>query len=131
MNGLGRRFLSVASWPQGDGENEGKRDAARQSVCRRRAGAVRDCLSRAAPLFTQPRPVFEPLFDLALEAAFRRVVELTPAERLREVTLPGEGIRRVVIVFVARAVAFITHEARWRIEDVLGRQQRAALFDRP
>src|SRR5262249_58440255 len=95
------------------------------ACCRRRVAAARYCLSRAASLFSQPRPVFEPLFDLALEPAFRRVVELTPAECFREVILPGEGIRRVVIVFVARTVAFTAHEARWRIEDVLQRQQRA------
>src|SRR5689334_1139051 len=95
--------------------------AARRSVFRHRAGAVRYCLSRSASLFAQPRPVFEPLSDLALEAALRRIVELSAAERFREIILAGKPLGRIVIVCIAGAIAFVSHEASRRIEDVLGR----------
>src|SRR4029077_5413260 len=74
--------------PQSDGEHARKSAVGRQPACRRRADVVRGCLSRSAPLLAQLRPVFEMLSDLALEAALRRIVELTAAERFREIILP-------------------------------------------
>jgi hypothetical protein len=75
--------------------------AGRLSAVRRRAGVVLDCLSFPAPLPPQLGPIFKALPDLALEAAFGRIVELPAAELLRKIILAGKGIRRVVIVFVA------------------------------
>src|SRR5262249_62012645 len=78
--------------PQGEKEicdraNEGKNAAARQSAGRRQAGAVRGCLSRSASLLAQLGPVFETLFDLAFEAALRRIVELLATERFPKLIL--------------------------------------------
>src|SRR5262245_66434332 len=87
-------------------------------------------MSSRIPLLPQLRPVVQPLLDLALEAALGRVVELLAAERFREVILAGEGVRRVMVVVVACAVALRFHQAGWGIEDVLGRQERAALLSR-
>src|ERR1700730_3689703 len=119
---------SLALAPQGDGEHHDGDAAAQESVYSRRAGAVRGCLSRPAPLFAQLGPVFEPLLYLALETALRRIVELAAAERFGEIILAGKRLRRVVIVFVTGAIAFASHQPGRRIEDVLGRQQRAGLF---
>src|SRR5689334_3772396 len=84
--------------------------------------------SSAASLLAQLRPVFEPLPDLALEATLGRIVELVTAERLGEVVLAREGLLGVVVVGVAAAVALGLHQLGRRVEDVLGRQQRAALL---
>ena len=81
-----------------------------------------------APLLPQLRPVVQPFPDLALEAAVGRIVEGLPAELLREVVLAGKGLGRIVIVVVTRAVALGLHQLGRRIEDVLGRQQRARLL---
>src|SRR6516162_9196829 len=54
-----------------------------------------------APLLAQLRPIVEPLPDLALEAAFGRIVEGLPPERFGEIVLAGEAFRRVMVVFVA------------------------------
>src|SRR5262249_15122649 len=72
------------------------------------------------PLSPQLRPIFEPLPDLALEAAFGRVVEARPAQLLGEIVLAGKCIRHVVIVFIARAVALSLHQLGRCVEDVLG-----------
>ena len=76
----------------------------------------------------QLRPILQALADFALEAALGRIVELLPAEFFREIVLAGERLLGVVVVFVARAVAFGLHQLGRRIEDVLGRQQRAGLL---
>src|ERR1700730_14232084 len=80
--------------------------AAPRFAVRRPAGVVRDCPSIAAPLAPQLRPIFEALADFALKAAVRRIVELPAAELFREIILAGECFLAVVIVFVARAIAF-------------------------
>src|SRR5207245_8687333 len=80
------------------------------------------------PAPSQLRPIFQTLPDLAFEAAFGRVVEALAAERLGEIVLPGKCVGRFVIVFVARAVTLALHQLRRRVEDVLGRQQRARLL---
>src|SRR5271170_4881674 len=55
------------------------------------------------PLPPQPRPVFEPLPDLALEAALDRLVEGVAADLLRPVVLAAESVGRVVVVSVVGA----------------------------
>src|SRR5579883_2222327 len=77
------------------------------------------------PLPPELGPVIQPLPDLALEAALGRIVEGLAAQALGEIVLAGKRIRRIVVVFIAGAVAFVLHQARGRVEDVLGRQQRA------
>ena len=85
-------------------------------MARRRADAAaeedEEPVHASAPLLPELRPVLEPLPDLALEAALRRVVEGLPAERLGEVVLAGEGVGLVVVVAVAGAVALLLHERR-------------------
>src|SRR5580704_10299082 len=76
-----------------------------------------------APLAAELRPILQALPDLAFEAALRRVVEALPSQRLGEIVLAGKRLRRVVIVFVALAVAFALHELGRRVEDVLGWQE--------
>ena len=92
------------------GAEEDEQSRSRQPWRGHRPRATRpavDPLTRLpAPLLPELRPVLEPLPDLALEAALRRVVEALPAERLGEVVLAGEGVGLVVVVAVARAVAF-------------------------
>ena len=73
---------------------------------------------------------FQPLADLALEAAIGRIVEVLAAHLLRKIVLAGKGIGLVVIVLVALAVALFLHQLGRRVEDVLRRQQRAVLFCR-
>src|SRR5262249_58381730 len=82
------------------------------------------------PFLPQLRPIFQPFPDLAFETALGRVVELLAAERLREVVLAGEGVGRIVVVVVPGAVALRFHQPRRRVEDVLGRQQRATSLGR-
>ena len=103
----------------------GRRTAALPAAVRRDAAARPICLPppgcrgprllltplRSPRSLAQLRPVVEPLPDLALEAALRRIVELLPAERFREIVLAGKRLRRVVVVFVARAVAFASSSA--------------------
>src|SRR5262245_14453338 len=85
--------------------------------------------SPSSPFFLpQFRPILQALSNLALEAALGRIVEPLAAERLREVVLSGEGVARIVVVVVACAVALRLHQPGGRVEDVLGRQQRAALL---
>ena len=84
--------------------------------------------SSPPPLRPQPRPVFEPLPDLALEAALDRLVERSPAQRVRPVVLAREGVGRVVVVLVVGPVAFALHQPRRRVEDGLGRRQRTLGF---
>src|SRR4051812_10885259 len=78
----------------------------------------------------QLRPVIKPLADLALKAAIGRVVKSLAAERFREVVLAGEGVRRIVVVFVAAAIAFLLHQLGRRIQNMFRRQQRTALLRR-
>jgi hypothetical protein len=52
---------------------------------------VRANLSFPAPFPPQLRPIFKTLSDLALEAAFGRIVELAAAELLRKVVLAGKA----------------------------------------
>src|SRR5690242_14281693 len=77
----------------------------------------------APPLPAQLRPVVQPLPDLALEAALGRVVEGFAAELVGKIVLTREGIRRVVVVVVARAIPLLLHQPGRRIQDMLGRQQ--------
>src|SRR6185437_16459063 len=71
----------------------------------------------AAALLPQPRPVFEPLFDLALEAARGGIVEGAAANRLGPVVLARERVGRVVVVLIVRAVALAFHEPGRGVED--------------
>src|SRR5258708_5311408 len=96
--------------PQGDGEQNVWRAAARRFAVRRPVGEVRDCLSIAAPLAPQLGPIFEALADFALKAALGRIVELAAAERFGEIVLAGKRLLGIVVVFVARAVAFGLHQ---------------------
>src|SRR5262249_24165536 len=50
----------------------------------------RKCHSTSAPFTAQLRPIIQPLPDLALEAAFGRVVKLLAAERFRKIVLAGK-----------------------------------------
>src|SRR5258705_12196754 len=80
---------------------------------------------------SQLRPVIQPLADFALKTAVRRIVEGFPSERFRKIVLPGEGVRRIVVVFVTRTIAFRLHQLGRRIENMFWRQQRTALFRGP
>src|ERR1700722_18784193 len=108
---------------RGDVEQNACYAASRLFAVRRPAGVVRDCLSIAAPLAPQFCPVFEALADFALKTALGWIVELPAAERLGEIVLAGECFLAVVVVFVARAVAFGLHQLGWRVENVLRRQE--------
>src|SRR5256885_14889748 len=80
---------------------------------RRQTRRTQRAISRTAFL-PQLLPILQPLPDLALEAALRRIVEFLAAQRLREVILAREGLRRIVVVFVACAVVFLFHQLGWR-----------------
>jgi len=84
--------------------------------------------SGGIPLRPQPRPMGKPLLDLGLKTASERIVELRPGQAVGEIILTRERLWGAVVVFVARAVALLLHEARWRVEDVLGRRQTAVLL---
>src|ERR1700694_6109196 len=79
-------------------------------------------------LSPQIRPVIEALANLALVSAIGRIVKSLAAKGFREIVLSGEGFRRVVIVFVAAAIAFRLHQSGRRVQDMLRRQQRTALL---
>src|SRR5476649_2856263 len=81
-----------------------------------------------APLLAKLGPIIQPLLDLALEAPFRRIVELLTRQIFREIILTGEGLVLVVVIGVTAAIAFVLHQRRRRVENVLGRQQRAGLL---
>src|SRR6516165_3034793 len=83
-----------------------------------------------AAFFSQLRPIVEPFPDLALKAALGRIIEGLTAQRLREIVPAGKGVRRVMIVFIARAIALLLHQPGRRIQDVFWRQQRARLLGR-
>src|SRR5262249_8326607 len=68
--------------------------------------------------------------DFALKPTLGRVVERLPTKLLGKVVLAGEGVGSVVVVIVTFAVAFGLHQPGWRVEDVLGRKQRARLLGR-
>src|SRR5690242_11193761 len=64
------------------------------------------------PLFAglippQLGPIIQPLSDFALKTALGRIVERLPPQRFREIVLAGKAVRRVVVVCVAGAVAFL------------------------
>jgi hypothetical protein len=90
-----------------------------------------DYLRLCHNLRPQFRPVVEALADVALEAAFRRIVKGLPAHLFGKIVLARKGVRLVVVVAIARAVAFILHQLGRRVEDVLRRQQRAMLLRGP
>src|SRR5262249_31824175 len=95
-------------------------------------GDVRIELFSPAPVVglslpSQLRPIFQPLPDLAFEAALGWVVELLPSQLFGEIVLPGKRLGRFVIVVVAFAIALRLHQLGRRVEDVLRRQQRACL----
>src|SRR5215207_1959615 len=64
-------------------------------------------------------PVVQPFADFPLEAAVGRIVKCLAAERVGKIVLARECLRRRVIVFVSRAVAFLFHQPRRRVEDML------------
>src|SRR5580692_6832969 len=107
---------------QGGVEQNACYAATRLFAVRRPAGEVRDCLSFATPLAPQLCPIFEALADFAFKPALGRIVELPAAERFGEIVLAGKRFLAVVVVFVARTVAFGFHQLGRRVEDVLGRQ---------
>ena len=90
--------------------------APRKTMSKPIIGPVSSSRSALAP---QPRPPVQALPDLALEAPIHRLVEVLPPELLRPVILPREGVRLVVVVAVALAVADLLHELRRRVQDRL------------
>src|SRR3712207_2176387 len=88
-------------------------------------------ISLPPPLPPQLLPPVQPLADLPLEAAIHRPVEALPPELLWPVILPREGVRLVVVVGVALAVADLLHELGRRVEDGLGRHEGAVLLGDP
>src|SRR5258708_1904794 len=85
----------------------------------------------SALLLAQLLPVFQPLQDLALEAAFDRLVEFLACHAVGEIVLSREAVLGIVVVFVALAVADLLHELGRRIEDMHRRRQRAVRLGRP
>src|ERR671918_154780 len=75
-------------------------------------------------------PVFQALQDLALEAAFDRLVELLARHAVGEVVLAREAVLGIVVVLVALGIAEVLHEPGGRVQDVHGRRQRAVLLGR-
>ena len=70
----------------------------------------------------------EPLLDAALRPVALGGVEPLAGHALGEVGLAREAVLGVGVVGVALAVADVLHQAGGRVEDVLGRHQRAAAF---
>ena len=83
--------------------------------------------SPSAAALAQLVPVFEPLLDLALEAALGRAVEFAARHAVREIVLPGKAFLGRVVVDIAAAVAEIAHQPGRRVQDVHRRHQRAGL----
>src|SRR6187431_1239400 len=100
--------------PTGTGSNQ--RGPRHCSNRRWRNGAWLDYYSAARPLAAQLRPVIQPLPDLALEAAFGRIVEILPWQRVGKIILAGKGVLGVVIIGIAAAIAFFLHQPRRRIQ---------------
>ena len=73
------------------------------------------------------RPVRQALGDIALEAAVHGPVKAAPFHPLGEAVLARERVLRFVVVLITLAIAEIAHQARRRVEDVLGRHQRSGL----
>src|SRR5258706_11598953 len=71
-----------------------------------------------ALLVAQLLPVFQPLQNLALEAALDRLVELLARHAVGGIVLAGEAVLGVVVVFVALAVAAIPHQPGRRNDDM-------------
>src|SRR6185369_6398246 len=66
--------------PRGDGKSAPGADAAAPPfACRHRAGEDPASLSPSAPIAAELRPIVQAFPDLALEAAFGRIVELLAA----------------------------------------------------
>src|ERR1700733_9000441 len=80
--------------------------ATQRSDARRPAAVVCFCLSSPAPvaLVAQLCPIVEALFDLALKAALGGIVEFLPSKLFWKIILSGKRLRRIVVVFIARAV---------------------------
>src|SRR5260370_7759011 len=85
----------------------------------------------SALLLAQLLQVFQPLQDLALEAAFDRLVELLARHAVGEIVLSREAVLGIVVVLVTLAVADLLHELGRRIEDMHRRRQRAVRLGRP
>src|SRR3974377_537803 len=58
---------------------------------------------------SQLRPIFQTLADLALETTLGRIVEGLPPQAFRKIILAGKAFCRVVVGFVAFALAFRLH----------------------
>jgi hypothetical protein len=92
-------------------------------------GAARPLSTRPAAR-PQPLEIVQPLAQVALEPAFDRGVE-PPRSCVGKVVLPRKPVLGVVVIGIARAVALILHQLGRRVQDVLGRRQRAGLFAAP
>src|SRR4051794_2395082 len=68
------------------------------------ARAVSASVRLARPFRPQPAPIFQPLADLALEAAIARPVELFPRHAIWKIVLTRERLFCLVVVVVAGAV---------------------------
>src|SRR2546421_368027 len=84
------------------------------------AAARRRPCSSPCSLLAKLRPKLQPFAELALEPARGRIIELLPAQLLREIVLTGECIRRIVIVPIILAITFRAHQPGRRVENVLG-----------
>src|ERR1700759_2919758 len=73
-------------------------------------------------------PVIQALPDFTLESTLRRIVERLAAEFFREIVLAGKCLLLVVVVGITAAVTFGLHQVGRRVENVLRRQQRAAVL---
>src|ERR1700720_4578368 len=82
------------------------------------------------PLPAKLGPIIQPFSNFALEAAVGRIIKSLSAQRFRKIVLSGERVCRVVVVFVAAAIAFRLHQLGRRVQDMLRRQQRTALLCR-
>jgi len=77
----------------------------------------------SAALAAQLGPIVQPLADLALEAALRRIVECVPAQPLGKIILARERIGRVMVVRVRSTITLFLHHLGRGVENVLGRHQ--------
>src|SRR5690606_8459301 len=87
--------------------------------------------STTLPLTAQLCPIIEPLAYLPFKPAVRWIVISLPSHLFREIVLPGKGVRLVVVIAVARAVAFFLHQLGRGVEYVLRRKEGAVLPCRP
>src|SRR4249920_864899 len=102
----------------------GRARAVRLIAGRRRAGAGRSVRgSFGGPLLPQLRPIFQAFSDLALEAAFGRIVKCLPLQRVGKIVLARESFFGIVVVGIAPAVTLLLHQSGRCIEDMFWRQQ--------